>query len=339
MKHIVNHTTDITIRFAQRTLICVTLAIFGFASPGYADDFVLTKTVVSGGGGRMSDLEESFVLTFTIGQPAAGATGGGDFGLGVGFFPPPPPACQVASAPEPDRLDLPSDPINQMMRYLSFKIAEADAGREQALRVTMVNLPAPYDTWNGTKMFVGPPEVFCENAGQVNPPCAPAEPRTEWTGATLQCSAEVRDWSAEGVVYVYHEGIIPGGQYDVQVANSECDLAADASYSEPLEMTQSRWGDLVSNCVTCPCGPPDGSVGIPTDVTAVLDKFKNLALFDCYAPVKVRAEHDRCTPDQRIDIPDVMFCLDAFRGFPYPPVPFADCMSTEPPCQPGGECY
>ncbi|UCC29642.1 MAG: hypothetical protein JSU86_15730, partial [Phycisphaerales bacterium] len=77
-----------------------------------------------------------------------------------------------------------------------------------------------------------------------------------------------------------------------------------------------------------------GVVGIPTDVTAVLDKFKNLAppSMPCYAVVKVRADLDWCTPNQRIDISDVTFCLDAFRGVMYPPPAFEDCMTIEPPC-------
>ncbi|UCC31164.1 MAG: hypothetical protein JSU86_02585 [Phycisphaerales bacterium] len=104
-------------------------------------------------------------------------------------------------------------------------------------------------------------------------------------------------------------------------------------------MTMSPWGDLIRNCTTCPCGPADGTVGIPTDVTAVLDKFKNLAppTFPCHAVTKVRADLDWETPNQRIDISDVTFCLDAFRGFGYPPDAFAD--PQPPPWDPGGECY
>ncbi|UCC31710.1 MAG: hypothetical protein JSU86_05400 [Phycisphaerales bacterium] len=340
MKDTLGDTIDVTIRFKFCRLACVMLAIFGFAPAGYADEFELTKTVVSGSGGRMSDWEGNFVVTFTIGQPAAGATGGGDFELGVGFFPPPPP-CLAAAAPQPDRLDLPSNPINQKVRYLSFSVS--DVGQQQAIRVTMVDLPAPYDSWNGTKMFVGPPQTFCENAGKVSPPCPEVIPVSEFKGATLQCAAEIREWSVEGVVHVYHEGIIPGARYDVQAADGGCDLGADGSYSDPLVVTMSRWGDLVKSCAAWPCTPPDGIVGIPTDVTAVLDKFKNLGP-PLYNPavVKVRADLDWETPNQRIDISDVTFCLDAFRPLPppappYPPPAFND--PSPPPWEPGGECY
>ncbi|UCC28763.1 MAG: M20/M25/M40 family metallo-hydrolase, partial [Phycisphaerales bacterium] len=240
--------------------------------------------------------------------------------------------CFPSSPVQPDTLALAGDPINQKVRYLSFKISPADAGATQAVRVHMVNLPAPYHTWNGTKMFVGPPEVFCENAGQEKPPCAVAQPTPEFHAATLQCAAELRDWSAEGVVHVYHEGIIPGGVYYVQVARDDCDLDSDYSYSDPLVVTMSAWGDLIRNCTTCPCGPADGTVGIPTDATAVLDKFKNLAppTIPCHAVAKVRADLDWETPNQRIDISDVTFCVDAFRGFQYPPDSFAP--PSSPPC-------
>ncbi len=238
-------------------------------------------------------------------------------------------ACIQLSPPEPDVLPLAGEPVNQKVRYLSFQVGEADAGREQAMRVTFVDLPAPFDSWNGTKMFVGPPEMYCENAGKRRPPCPPAEPAAEFRAATLQSSAGFRDWSTEGVVHVFHEGIVPGGVYHVQAVDKTCELDLDSSYSDPLIVQMSPWGDLVKDCSTCPCGPPDGVVGIPTDVTALLDKFRNLAppSVPCPAVSKVRADLDWATPNQRVDISDVTFCLDAFRGFDYPfPAP------PTPPC-------
>ena len=76
----------------------------------------------------------------------------------------------------------------------------------------------------------------------------------------------------------------------------------------------STWGDLVSDCTTCPCGPPDNSVNVTTDVTAALDKFKGL---DC-AVSKPRADIEPDRPDWLVTINDVTHCLDAFKGFPYP---------------------
>ncbi|UCC31590.1 MAG: hypothetical protein JSU86_04785, partial [Phycisphaerales bacterium] len=247
-----------------------------------------------------------------------------------------PSACTPSAPPDDDILS-PYGLVNQKCRYLSFQIAEADAGTQQAVRIHMVDLPAPYDTWNGTKMFVGAPDTFCENAGVVSGDCPPVVPNSEFNASTLQCAAEVRDWSAEGVITVYHEGIIPNGVYEVQVARDDCDLNVDGSYSDPLVITMSPWGDVVGSCAGYPCTPPDGSVGIPTDVTGLLDKFKNLGppQFNP-ALTKARADLDYATPNKRIDISDVTFCLDAFRGDLYPPDPFPD--PQPPPWEPGGEC-
>ncbi|UCC29457.1 MAG: hypothetical protein JSU86_14790 [Phycisphaerales bacterium] len=239
--------------------------------------------------------------------------------------------CFPSSMPEPDRLPLPGNPINQTMRYLS--LSAGDPGRIQAVRVTFNDVPPPYDSWNGLVMWVAQPETFCQSAGQVTAPCAGAHlPSNEFSGATLQCDPLFKDWASEGVVHVFHEGIIPSATYTVQVIDSTC-AVAESDFSAPLIMTTSRWGDVVRNCMTCPCGPPDGVVGIPTDVTAVLDKFKNLEppTIPCYAIMKVRADFDWETPNQRVDISDVTFCLDAFRGVHWP-VAFG--LPSQRPCSP-----
>ncbi|UCC31902.1 MAG: hypothetical protein JSU86_06415, partial [Phycisphaerales bacterium] len=270
------------------------------------------------GGGVMDASGGVYEASGTIGQTDAGELSGGVYVVKGGFWVPAitGPSCTPSATPEHDTLALPGESVNQKVRYLSFKIAAADAGATQAVRVHMVNLPAPYDTWNGTKMFVGPPQTFCENAGVVSPPCPTVQPLSEFNASTLQCAAEVRDWSAEGVITVYHEGIIPDGVYEVQVARDDGDLNVDDSYSDPLVITMSTWADVVRSCAGWPCTPPDGTTGIPTDVTAVLDKFKNLGppSIPCEAVMKVRADVDPNFPDWLVNISDVTFVLDAFRG-------------------------
>ncbi len=70
-----------------------------------------------------------------------------------------------------------------------------------------------------------------------------------------------------------------------------------------------------------------------SDVTAVLDKFRNLEPPDvnCASVTKTRADLDWETPNQLIDISDATCCLDAFRGMQYPPEAFPD-PPTEDPC-------
>ena len=69
-------------------------------------------------------------------------------------------------------------------------------------------------------------------------------------------------------------------------------------------------------------GPPDGTVDVTTDVTAVLDKFKNLE----GAPARARSDIDPTRPDQIVNMTDVTYVLDAFRGSDYPFEP------APPPC-------
>jgi len=224
------------------------------------------------------------------------------------------------------------DPLVAKNRYLSFVVGTA--GKETALRVTFKDLPAPYDTWNDTSMWVGRPVEYCENSGQATPPaqgCGPAPGHwpTYWA-STLQCDPHYRYWSTLGVVYVFHEGVIPGATYEIQSIEAGHDISVEDNFSAPVEIRTSIWGDIVRDCATYPCGPPDGSVDITTDVTAVLDKFRNLGppAIPVAAVAKARADIEPQTPDQLINITDVSQVLNAFRGFGYPFSP------GPPPCSP-----
>ncbi|UCC30860.1 MAG: DUF4215 domain-containing protein [Phycisphaerales bacterium] len=236
--------------------------------------------------------------------------------------------CAQSSRPEPERLPLSGNPISRKVRYVSF--AAGDPSRSQAIRVTFVNLPAPYDTWNGVAMWVQEPTAYCENAGSVYSPCPDAQPASEFTGATLGCSPWFGDFYSAGVISVFHEGIIPSATYAVQVVDSTCAML-ELDFSDVLIITTSRWGDVVEDCTTCPCGPPDGLVNF-TDVAAEMDKFKNLAppSIPCHALVKARAELDMETLDHCLCTPEAVWCLEAFRGERYPPLGFQP--PGPPPC-------
>ena len=215
--------------------------------------------------------------------------------------------CQPADAlaPEPAAFE--------KNRYLSF--SGANSGRRTAVRVTLTDLPAPFDAFDGQIMWVGEPREISENAGTVAPP-----PDPSFLSARLQCTPYCMDW-AEGLLHVTDDEIVPGAVYNVQAVDCACDFANEVNYSAPLMITTSKWGDVVADCTTCPCGPPDGAVGIPTDVTAVLDKFKNLAPpgVPCAAVIKARADVEPNLPDWLVNVSDVSYVLDAFRGFAYPP--------------------
>jgi len=154
---------------------------------------------------------------------------------------------------------------------------------------------------------------------------APGLPSLTIWAARLQCDPYYTDWSTYDAVHVYHQNVVPGGVYDLQAIDQACDTAAESSYSVPLELTTSVWGDVVGNYTTTPSGPPDGRVDIPADCTAILDKFKNLD----GVLTKVKCDLEPSRPDQVINIIDVTYCLDAFRGFEYPFEPWPDPCDRE----------
>jgi hypothetical protein len=212
--------------------------------------------------------------------------------------------CLVAEPAQPEPLAMTKN------RYISFM--PAGAGRQTALRLRFVNLPAPFDVLDGTTMWVGEPLVISENAATLDPAEAPDWPTV--VVAPLTCDPFYRDWTTLGTVHVYGEYVVPGGAYEVQAITEGCHLGIEEGYSTALAVTTSAWGDSVGNCATVPCTPPDGLVGIGTDVTAAVDKFKNLP--GCMS--KIRADVEPALVDRRVNITDITFGVEAFLGHSYP---------------------
>ena len=211
------------------------------------------------------------------------------------------PTCLLADPPGAEVAHVAAN------RYISF--TPANPGRLTALRVTLADLPAPFSIFNGIKMWVGEPREISENAGKTTP-----LPHPSFMNANLQCEPYCMDFGSVGVLHVTNDEIVPGAVYDVQAIDCDCEVDNEGDYSTPARITTSIWGDVVGTCAVIPCTPPNGVVGIPTDVTAVLDKFKNLE----GAPIKARCDIEPARPDLLVNITDVMFVLDAFRGFDYP---------------------
>ena len=202
------------------------------------------------------------------------------------------------------------DTLGSRNRFLSF--TAGDPGLLQSIRVQMDDLPPPFDGFNGSSLWVGEPIEISENSGTIEPASAPKSP-TSWV-AGLQCDPRLRDWSDIPLLNVYHQLIVPGGSYNVQVISDGCDLLNLDHYSAPRILTTSAWGDVVSDCTTIPCGPADGTVNVTTDVTSVLDKFKNVPA----GPVKSRTDVEPGLIDFTINISDVTQVLNAFSSLPYP---------------------
>jgi hypothetical protein len=242
--------------------------------------------------------------------------------------------CLVADPPELAQQDSNSGPGTvlvdlKMNRFLGLRIP-GSAGRSQAIRVEFVDLPPPWDTWNGTKLYLTEPTIQCELSGIGRGGACPTGQAT-FALAGLTCNpdnAHYRDWSTidGGVVYITHPGIVPapmaGGlpaTYEIQIIDSSCLPTDEASFSAPKVVSQQRWGDMAG-----PFDPTggyytaaDGTVQITVDVTAIVNKFGNRP----GAPIKARADVEPCAADLKINISDVSRLLDAFRGLAYPFAP------------------
>ncbi len=191
-------------------------------------------------------------------------------------------------------------------RYLSFSSAAQD--RQVAVRVSFVELPGLFSSWNGLTMWVGPPRDVTENGALDGPLPAPTSKM-----ATLQCTPHYMDWSTVGTVHVYHEGVVPGGSYVVQGIAQECNTEDEGDFTASLEVGMARWGDVGGPFEEEVWSAPDGSVDF-TDVVAIIGKFVNAPT----APIKARVDFEPATPDQLINISDALFAILAFQGLPYP---------------------
>ena len=223
-------------------------------------------------------------------------------------------------------------------------IIVGDPGRTQAIRLRFLDLPAPYNAWNGATMWVGDPRRAVEfathfslgaayNASFLS--CTPvfvdwteilgscsAPPRRCFSSANLGEECSIDDECVPAVVQVFHEGIIPDAEYELQVLDSSCDPDNEDHYSLPLTLKTSRWGDVVGDCSTKPCGESNGGVDI-IDILATLFGFVG----NIDAMIKARADLEPACPDLVINITDALRCVEAFQGLPYPFAP-----TTEDPC-------
>lgn len=220
-------------------------------------------------------------------------------------------ACIVASSPEIDTVLNDQGVLvdNIKNRFLSFR--GLDVGRQQAVRVTFVDLPDPYHVWNGTELWVQAPTNVSEFPG-VDTDVPPT-----FRSAQLMCQEPVyMDWASMGIVHVHHEGIIPGGRYHIQLVDDTCQQSLEASYSAPLDIVNGVWGDAVGSfsAGTGSWTAPDGVVRVPTDIVSMLNKFRGLP----GSPIKTRVDLEPSTPNLIINIGDIMRGLSAFRGFAYP---------------------
>lgn len=192
-------------------------------------------------------------------------------------------------------------------RYLPVTLD--DSGAVTALRVTLSRLPGRFAAFEGTTMWVGPPEEVSELPGTTDP----GEPGPTFTAARLSCDPFLTDWGAIGTVYVYGDAIVPDGTYDVQAISQDCASTGVQRFSLSVAFESPRWGDVVGDCRTTPCSAPNGEVDMSFDVVSIMNKFRALP----GAPIKTRVDLEPNVPDRLINITDVTAAVDAFRGLEY----------------------
>ena len=223
--------------------------------------------------------------------------------------------------------------VSAKSRFLSF--AAGEAGRFQAVRVTLVDLPPPYDAWNGVKLFAQKPVVVSGATSDDNSVHSPVGEVTFIV--PLGCAPFFRDWSTLGTIHVFHEGIVPsklvlgGGAieflaaYEVQLVDISADVSVEANFGPPLTLTTAGWADMVE-LFQREFVAPDNSV-------SVFDTLATLAAFTGQpsAPARVRVDLVGVTTgrvptvDGVISVNDLVEVIAAFSGGQYPfspgPVP------------------
>ena len=223
--------------------------------------------------------------------------------------------CNISSAAQPVMISNVAGSVHPLTTNRMLIVKAGDPGRLQALRVTLSSLWFPYVEWEGAELWVGPPALVSENGSSVEP--LPNFPN--FNAAVLQCDIYCTDWSTFDEIHIFHEGIIPGSAYDVQLVDCSCNLTEESSYSPPLSLTTSDFGDIVEDLSIDPPGPPDGEENI-VDALSVVLAFQSSP----GAPRKARADIESNCLDLKINITDVVHALLGFSGVSYQFLPKAD---------------
>jgi len=197
------------------------------------------------------------------------------------------------------------EPLFSANRFLFFRSFSTNPNL--AIRVTVDALPPRFLAATGQVFWVTEPTLKSELSGVVDPMYIPGE-KFFWV-ASLACTPTYLDWSQFDKVAVYHEVIVPGGEYGIAHSTPDCQIEMPT-----LALKSSKHGDV--NCyydsVYGPCNSNSGIVDI-TDIVAVLNKFINAPV----ALVKARCDLKPARVNLIVDIVDVVTALDAFRGIQY----------------------
>jgi hypothetical protein len=199
-------------------------------------------------------------------------------------------------------------------RYIAF--TPGNPGRLAAYRITLT-ASSEFPAAVGRAWWVGNPVDVSEQAGVTGP--YPGWPN--FKAAPVQCDPVYLDWAAIGEVSAYGPEIVPGATYDIQAVGQDCDPNDDASFSPPLTVTMSKWGDVVAPFAV------DGQPGQPNfeDIGAVQQKYAN----NPNAPAKNRCDLGLALVDFYVGFIDIGCAVNGYKSIPYsttyPGGPQLDC--------------
>jgi len=226
--------------------------------------------------------------------------------------------CPTLDAP---LLEVEPEPKN---RYLTVIPSPTWSGRRVGLRVTAITLDL-FESSEGSSYWIGPPGDFPEEVD--------AQVGLTFTAAALQCEPYYHDWTAIDVLQAYGAVVVPSSVYFVQAVAEGCNVDSADSFSDPLVVTTSRFGEIVHRV------PGTASRRGPDNTYAALYKFAALPNQPGWSrvPSKVLVQLQPNTPDpsQAISMRDVHIIADAESRKTYPLSGPETCPLRVPQCGDG----
>jgi hypothetical protein len=135
-------------------------------------------------------------------------------------------------------------------------------------------------------------------------------------GAPVYADADFTgDWPA--VLHLTDCEVATGQTYEIQAIILGQDIGNESNYSEALLLhTPTKWGDVVATCPADECGPASGFANLD-DIMAKIKYFQAVPV----APLTWLDDGPSDgfnSPNQGINLTDIMNSVYGFQGHPYP---------------------
>ncbi len=196
--------------------------------------------------------------------------------------------------------DAPQVSVSEVAKNRYLTVLPGSAGECTALRLTIVNLPPPFESMEGMQYWVDRPVALVDN---TNPP-------TTYMISQLRCTPLYMDFGSVGTLQIADHAIVPGGSYTVEAVRTLCARSIAAHFSAPASIaTGALWGDVAGSGSS----EPDGAANA-LDVVGLVNKFKQLA----GAVTLPQADLYPHRPDFVVNALDIVMTVNAFKGEPYP---------------------